>query len=193
MRYSWDTFHILDFLDDGELKWEIDIFFFFSPFPFLSFPFLFSFLGQHVTIQLIDTPSPLITSSLISRTHQVRKHFRSNYPLQRGPGTIASTNKYPQSLRLQQTDGVRATQILSASEVLQEMTYLLLGYLHILRWKNHSYLSSVTVILGIPHFPMQLLTAPCSQQPPVAVCSPPSSFSAWSGKEINNSNCTPDW
>lgn len=153
-------------------------FFFFSPFPFLSFPFLFSFLGQSITIQLIDTPFPLITSSLISHAHQARKRFRSNCPLQRGPGTTASTNKYPTSPRLQQTDGVRATQILSAGEVLQEMTYLLLGYLHILCRKHHSYLSSVSVILGIPHFPTQLSTAPPSRQPPVAVCSPPSSFAA---------------
>lgn len=191
MWYNQGTFCILYFLDDGELKCEIDSSLSpFPPFPSPCFPFLSSFMG--ITIQLIDPPSPLITSSLVSHTHQVRKHFGSNHPLQRGPGTTASANKYPRSLRLQQTDGVRATQILSAWEVLQEMTYLLLGYLHILRWKHHSYLSSVTVTLGIPHFPMQLLTAPCSQQPPVAVCSSPSSFAARSGREINNSNCTLD-
>lgn len=82
------------------------IFFFFSPFPLLSFPFLFSFLGQSTTIQLMDAPSPVITSPLISLTLQGRKHFRANHPLQRGPGTMASTNKYPKSPRLQQTNGV---------------------------------------------------------------------------------------
>lgn len=59
----------------------------------------------------------------------------------------------------------------SAGEVLQEMAYLLLGYLHILRWKPHSYLSSVTAVLGIPHFPMWLLAAPHSQQLAAVICS----------------------
>lgn len=137
------------------------IFFFF---PFCSSPFFVLVPGPKRHHPVIDTPSPPIPSALISHTHQLRKLLRSNPPLQRGPGTIASTNKYPKSLRLQRIDGVRATQILSAGEVLQEMTYLLLGYLHISRWEHYSYLSSVTVVLGIPHFPARLSPAPRSQR-----------------------------
>lgn len=160
-------------------------------FLFVRLPFLFSSLGQSVTIQLIDNPSPLIPSALISHAHPLRKHLRSNPPLQRGPGTTASTNKYPKSLRLQQIDGVRATQILSAGEALQEMTYLLLGYLHISRWEHHSYLSSVAAVLGIPHSLAWLSAAPV---PSASCCcfSPRSRFSARSSEEINNSNRTPD-
>lgn len=50
------------------------------------------------------------------------------------------------------------------------MPDLLLGYLHILRWKHHSYGSSVAVIPGIPHFPAPLPTAPLPA--PVAAALP---------------------
>lgn len=163
-------------MDDRDLKWESALFFFL--FPFSLFPFSVLLLGpkRHHPVDRYPIPTDNQLSH-ISHTPS-EEALQISYPLQRGPGTIASTNKYPKLLRLQQTDGVHATQILTAGEVLQEMTYLLLGYLHILRWKHHSYLSSVTVILGIPHFPTQLSTALHSQQPPVAVCSSPSSFSA---------------
>lgn len=135
-----------------------------SSFPFLSIPFLISFLAQSITCGADGCLSPQLR-------HTQRWEAIPMEPLQRGPGTAASANKYPKLLELQQTDGARATQILSAREVLQEMAYLLLGYLHILCWKPHSYLSSVTAVLGIPHFPVWLLTAPRSQQLAAAICS----------------------
>lgn len=64
------------FLDDGELKREVDIYIF-SPFPFLSFPFLLAFPSQSVTEGLMDAPAPPKTS-LGSQAHQAGKGFGLN-------------------------------------------------------------------------------------------------------------------
>lgn len=77
-----------------------------SSFPFLSFPFLISFLGQSITCKADGCPSSDLRHTQCWEAIPME-------PLQRGPGTAASAYKYPKSLELQQTDGARAAQILS--------------------------------------------------------------------------------
>lgn len=80
------------FLDDRELKWEVDVCIF-PPFPFLSFPLLLTSPSQSITGGVEGCPSPTKNLPQISATPSW-EGLRIK-PLQRGPGTTASANKCP--------------------------------------------------------------------------------------------------
>lgn len=157
------------FLDDGELKWEVDVCIF-PPFPFLSFPLLLTSLSQSITGGLMDAPAPPKTS-LRSQPRQAGKGFGLNLSRE-----VLGQQQVPINAQIAGAAANRWCLCYTNTLCRRSATrtdLFVLGYLHILPWKPHSYLGSVTVTLGIPPFPTWLLAAP---RPPVLFSLPLQAF-----------------